>query len=295
MIEIDFNSATMTFEPEGSRPATTASDKFVSTHLTQGFISPDVDAVTNGVAFHIKGEVDILADSQTELDEIAQGRRIFNFIQVCRFNAMETTWSGRTPNEGEVTFVAIPPVPFSEAQRVNLDSSANSTPFMNNRRPTVTVTGTAGRRIKAHVLIRMGDHPNARLTLSPPQNRLTRAPNFLRLRTFDREFFSVFMARDDKNVLQPPLAHMRWRLVYNLQVTWARGKATPQLVSPIFQFDQFVRGGPTDPEIRAVVNNPVPPFANKVGEDLQKARVNSDLHLQFSARRSLLVRPDFFT
>src|SRR4051812_925920 len=109
MIQIDINSATMRFEPEGSRPDTTPSDKFVSTHLTQGFISPDVEAKKNGAAFHIRGEVDVLADSQTDLDEITQGRRIFNFIQICRVKALETTWTGRMPNEGEVTFVVVPP------------------------------------------------------------------------------------------------------------------------------------------------------------------------------------------
>lgn len=295
MIQIDFDSATMTLEPETAKPATTASDKFVSTHLTKGFISPDVEAEKNGVAFHIRGEVDILADSQAELDDIAQGRRIFNFIQVCRFNAIETTWTGRTPNEGEVTFVVVPPVPFSASQRVNLDSSKSSNPFMNNLRPTVTVAGNVGQKIKAHLVAKMGDHPNARLPLAPPQNRITRSPNFLHTRTDDREFFSVFVARDEQNVLQPPLAHMRWRLVYNLQLKWARRKPTPELVSPIFQFDPFVKGGPTEAEIKAVVDNPVPPFANDVGRDLQNSGLQSDLHLQFSPRRSLLVRRDFFT
>jgi hypothetical protein len=295
MIQIDINSATMSFEPEGSRPATMASDRFVSTHLTQGFISPDVEAKRNGVAFHIRGEVDVLADSQTDLDEITQGRRIFNFIQICRIKAFETTWTGRTPNEGEVTFVVVPPVPFSASQRVSLDSDSNSAPFMNNLRPTVTFSGKTGQKIKARVVARMGDHPNARLTLLPPQNRITRSPNFLRTREDDREFFSVFVAGDDKGVLQPPLGHMHWRLVFNLQVKWARGKPKPELVSPIFQFDPFVKGSPADAEIRAVLKNPVPPFTNDVDEDLQKKGVLSDLHLQFSARRSLLVRNDFYT
>jgi hypothetical protein len=295
MLQIDINSATISFEPEGSRPATTASDKFVSTHLTQGFISPDVEAKKNGVAFHIRGEVDVLADSQTDLDEITQGRRIFNFIQICRINALETTWTGRTPNEGEVTFVVVPPVPFSASQRVSLDSDSNSAPFMNNLRPTVTLSGKTGQKIKARVVARMGDHPSARLTLLPPQNRITRSPNFLRTREYDREFFSVFVARDDKGVLQPPLAHMRWRLVFNLQVKWAKGKPNPELVSPIFQFDPFVKGSPADAEIGAVLNNPVPPFANDVVADLQRRGVLNDLNLQFSARRSLLVRNDFFT
>jgi len=295
MLQIDINSATISFEPEGSRPATTASDKFVSTHLTQGFISADVEAKKNGVAFHIRGEVDVLADSQTDLDEITQGRRIFNFIQICRINALETTWTGRTPNEGEVTFVVVPPVPFSASQRVSLDSDSNSAPFMNNLRPTVTLSGKTGQKIKARVVARMGDHPSAWLTLLPPQNRITRSPNFLRTREYDREFFSVFVARDDEGILQPPLAHMRWRLVFNLQVKWAKGKPNPELVSSIFQFDPFVKGSPADAEIRAVLNNPVPPFANDVVADLQKRGVLNDLNLQFSARRSLLVRNDFFT
>jgi hypothetical protein len=295
MLQIDFNSATMTFEPEGSRPATSASDRFVSTHLTQGFTSADAEAKSNGVAFHIRGEVDVLADSQADLDDIVRGRRIFNFIQILRINERETTWSGRTPNEGEVSFVVVPPVPFSASQRVSLDSDSSDAPFMNSFRPTVTVSGKTGQRIKAHVVARMGDHPSSRMLLSPPQNRITRSPNFLRKSRDDREFFSVFVARDDKGVLQPALAHIRWRLAFNLQVKWAKGKPKPELVSPIFQFDPFVKGSPADPEIKAVLNNPVPPFSNDVTADLQKKGVLSDLHLRFSARRSLLVRNDFFT
>jgi hypothetical protein len=295
MIQIDTNSATMTFDPEGARPATTANDKFVSTHLTQGFNSPDTEPKRNRPAFHIRGEVDILADTQTDLDDIAQGRRIFNFIQVCRMKELEATWTGRTPNEGEITFVAIPPEPFSTSQRVSLDSASNTTPFVNNLRPTVTVRGRIGQKIRAHVVATMGDHPNSRLTLSPPQNRITHSPNFLRSREIDDEFFSVFVARDDKGVLQPPLAHIRWRLTFHLKIKWARGKAQPQLVSPIFQFDPFVKGSPTDPQIKAVLNNPIPPFSNDVSNDVQKKGVLSDLNLQYSARRSLLVRKDFFT
>jgi hypothetical protein len=295
MIQIDFNSARMIFEPEGATPATTASDRFVSTHLTQGFISPDVEAKRNAPAFHIRGEVDVLADSQADLDGIARGRHIFNFIQICRINELETTWTGRTPNEGEVVFMVVRPVPFSAGKRVSLDSDSGSAPFMNNLRPTVAVLGRTGQKIKARVVARMGDHPNARLILSPPQNRRTQSPNFLRTRDYDREFFSVFVTRDDKGVLQAPLAHIRWRVAFNLQVRWARGRPRPELVSPIFKFDPFVKGGPVDPEIKAVLSNPVAPFANDVVEDLQKKGVLSDLNLQFSPRRSLLVRNDFFT
>jgi hypothetical protein len=239
--------------------------------------------------------VDVLADSQADLDDIARGRRIFNFIQICRINELETTWTGRTPNEGEVTFMVVRPAPFSASKRVSLDSDSSSAPFMNNLRPTVTVSGKAGQKIKARLVAKMGDHPNARLTLSPPQNQITRSPNFLRTREYDREFFSVFVARDENGVLQPPLAHLRWRVAFHLQVKWAKGKPRPELIAPIFQSDPFVKGAPADPEIKAVLNNPVPPFVNDVVDDLQKKGVLSDLNLQVSARRSLLVRNDFFT
>ena len=166
---------------------------------------------------------------------------------------------------------------------------------MTTARATATVSGPAGPKIKAHLLARMGDHPNARLTLSPPQNTATQSRNFLRQREFDREFFSVLMARDDKGVLQPPLAHIRWRLAFDLRVRWVRGTARPELRSPIFQFDPFVKGGPADAAVQAVLFNPVPPFTNDLVHKAQLQGVLNNLQLQFSPRRSLLVPNDFFT
>jgi hypothetical protein len=294
MIQIDANSATMVVEPDGATPATTANTRFVSTHLTTGFISPDTPARKNRIAFHIRGEVDVLADTQQDLADISNGRFVFNFIQVCRVNQLESTWTGRTKNEGEVTFIVSQPPAFPPNQRVSLDSDAASSPFMNNNRPAVTVSGPAGQKTKAHLLARMGDHPNARAPLPPPQNTITHAPNFLRERQFDRDFFSVFVARDDNGVLQPPLAHIHWRLFFDLRVKWLHGEAKPELRSPIFQFDPVAKGGPTDAAVQAVLSNPVPPFTNDIIADAERNGVLSHLNLQFSARRSLLVPNDFF-
>jgi hypothetical protein len=291
MIQIDADSATMAVEREGATPATTASANFVAVHLTKGFISPDIESKKNKHAFHIKGEVDVLVDSQKDLDDIANGRWILNFIQICKVNQLETTWTGRTRNEGEITFVVTPPPVFP----VSLDSDTASSPFMTTDRATATVSRPPGQKIKVHLLARMGDHPNARQTLTPFPNTNTRSPNFLRQREVDREFFSVLVARDDKGVFQPPLAHIHWRLDFDLRVKWAKGTATPELRSPIFQFDPFVKGGPADAAVQAVLSNPVPPFANDLLHEAQLRGIQNNLQLQFSPRRSLLVPNDFFT
>jgi hypothetical protein len=293
MVIIDFNSARMAVDRDGAVPAVTVGQRFVSAHLTKGFVSPELPAGRNNLAFGITGEVDVIVDTQREVDDVVNRKWTLNFIQVCRINTHSTTWTGRTRNEGEVSLIVSPPA-LPEERRVSLDANIGSSPFVNSNRPVTTVSSAPGSRFKVHVVVRMGDHPNMRQLLTPVQNSITRSPNFMIQLEDDSEFFTVFMVRSDKGVLQPPLAHVHWRVAYDVRLTWLQKRASATLRSSVFQFDPFVRGGPTDAATRAVLSNPVPPHTNDLLTEAGRQGILNRLNLQVSARRSLLIPNNFF-
>ena len=67
MVQIDFSSAKMTVDHSGAVPAVSVGPRFASVHLTQGFISTEVEPKRNREAFTITGEVDVVATGTTEL------------------------------------------------------------------------------------------------------------------------------------------------------------------------------------------------------------------------------------
>lgn len=293
MIQVDVGSATMAVDAANARPNVTVGRQWISVHLTEGFISTETPPGMNKPAFHITAEVDVFVDTQAEVDDILNGKWIFNFIQVCRINDFETVWTGRTKNEGEVTLdTAIPPA-LPARHRVSLDSQTSTTPFVNTDLPVATVSRRPGPRIKVHVVCKMGDHPNARQVTTSFQNRATRSSNFLRSFVDDSDFVTVFVVRDDRRVVQP-LAHLHWRLAYYASIKWLKRQARAELRSPLLQFDSFIAGKPSDAAVVAILANPVPPHTNDVLNEAARSGVLNHLNLQYSPDRSLLVPNDFF-
>lgn len=294
MIQIDFNSAKMAVDAQGAVPAVAVGRRWASVHLTRGFVSPDTEPTRNKPAFQITGEVDVLVDTQSEVDDIVNGKWIFNFVQLCRVNLFETTWTGRTRNEGEISFIQSEPPAFPANRRVSLDANSSSSPFVNSDLPAATVSRRPGPKIKVHVVAKMGDHPNARQLVTPVQNSVTRSPNFLIQLEDDNDFFTVFMARNNGGSLQPPLTHIHWRLAYDARFKWVQRKARGELRSPILQFDPFVQGGPADAAVQALLSNPAPPHTKDLLDEAGRKGLLTHLNLQQSAKRSLLVPKDFF-
>lgn len=293
MIQIDFSSAKITVDHSSAVPAVSVGGRFASVHLTQGFVSTDVEPKRNKEAFTITGEVDVVADNQSDVDDISNRRWIFNFIQVCKINFFATTWTGRRGGEGEIFLVTSTAPALPGDRRVSLDADS-ATPFVNAKRPTGTANPLPGGKFKVHVVSKMGDHPNNRILIRPAQNRITRSPNFLFKLESDDDFFTVFIARSPQGILQPPMAHVHWRLSYEARFRWLQGKPRGELRSPQPQFDAFVPGGPTDAAVQGVLANPVPPHTSDLLDEAGRQGVLNHLNLQESAKRSLLVPKDFF-
>jgi hypothetical protein len=133
-VNIDAKSARLTVNRQGATLGIATGTKCACAHLTQGFTSPDLpDLVHNlGNAFKITGDVDVLADTIAEANDVSQGRWTFNFIQVARVHTVSFTWEGRRASEGEVFVLASRPPAWPSNRIVSLDAEAGSSPFVNS-------------------------------------------------------------------------------------------------------------------------------------------------------------------
>lgn len=293
MIQIDRDSARMTVDSSGARPEASVGATFISAHLTKGFISTEIPPDKNKPAFEITGEADVMVDTQAEVDDILKGKWTFGFVQVCKINAFESVWTGRTKNEGEVSLDQSAPPALPANRRISLDSVAPVSPFVNRDPVIVNVSRLPQGRSKLHIKCKMGDHPGARQLKTPIQNKATRSPNFLRRLVDDSDFFTGFVVRDDRGVFQT-LAHVHWRVAHDVVIQWSRRKPTARQRAPILQFDPFVRGDPSDAAVRAILANPAPPHTRDLLNEAGRLSLLNRFNLQVSPRRSLLVPNDFF-
>jgi hypothetical protein len=266
-------------------------------HLTKGF-GGDTDAAdpsqTITDAFTITGEVDILTDTRAEADTVANQWQI-GFVQVLKARELSATYEGRRDGEGEIFLLFTAPPAWPAASLVSLDSDANRTPFVNTSPHVFTISHPPGGKFKVHLVQTMGDHPWFRFFLRV-LNNLTKAPNFLFTMTDFRDFFSVLMARDERKVFRDPIAHVHWSFRFLAKFKWARGQ--PIGTSPgriALTFDPLVKGGPADPAVRAIVDNPVPPHYNDVSNAAARQAGLNRFNKQDSDKRSSLLLPrDFF-
>jgi hypothetical protein len=216
------------------------------------------------------------------------------FVQVLKARELSATFEGRRDGEGEVFLLLTAPPAWPAANLVSLDSDAQNTPFVKNAvTPALTIGRAPGGKFKVHLVQDMGDHPSFGTGLRVP-NLATKATNFLFNLTDFRDFFSVLMARDEKQVFRDPIAHVRWQFRFIARFKWARGRPSGTLGGNALTFDPFVKGGPTDPAVRAIVDNPVPPHSNDVANAAFAQFASNRFNKQDSDKRSLLLPRDFF-
>jgi hypothetical protein len=292
-VDINLVSARVFADAPGAVPAVSVGRQHASVHLTQGFMSPDNDPNQNKPALTITGEVNVLADNLAEANDVLSGRWKFNFIQIMRARREQWTYLGRRDGEGEIFMLVLSPPAWPTNRVTSLDSAASTSPFVNRDfHVGVRKRQQPGQRITVEIKHVMTDHPNTRIGLTMHNNE-TKALNFLFSIEQEYEFFSVFTARSDVGALHP-LAHIKWKVSYDARFRWARNRPTGNLRSASFGFFPAAQGPPPDADIRAIFNNPVPPFSNDVVHAAIINGLNNTHNKQESKRRSLLVPKDFF-
>jgi hypothetical protein len=294
VINIDFSSGSITSDTSGAKPDIAVGTQKAGLHLTRGYVSPDrVPATTQGVSpVNLNGEVDVLVDDQTEANQVLNGSWFFGFIQVARIRAMSAEWDGRRAGEGSVDlFTAGFPV---SNDIFALDSDPADQPFI-SRAPHVGFSKRLGQRRLVHVTATMTDHPNYRDFLVTT-NSETKSRNFLHRLSFSVEFTSVFVGRDGSGPIQP-IAHIKWNVDLLAELRWSRGRAVPRKrpLPSSFQIEPSSSiGAPADPSVRAIVDNPRPPFAKELAIDRWRRALSDPLTRQESSERPLLLPRDFF-
>jgi hypothetical protein len=295
MIDIDFSTGKIIPDVSGAVPATTPGAKRGGVHLTKGYSTPDADhPTTPGVAdspVKLTGEVDLKADTQAEVDQILNGSWFFGFIQVARTRNLSASWEGRRTGEGSVALFVVG-FPVSQ-DIVLLDTDPVNQPFFDkSRHGGFARRAQPGQRRHVHVTTTMGDHPNYRDFLIMP-NSVTKANNFLHQMLFQVDFTSVFVARDGNKPIQQ-IAHITWKLDLQGEFKWLSGKARATKIGSPVVLGNSTLGPPTDPQVKAIVDNPGPPLAKQVIIDRYRAAKGDPRMKQDSAQRSLLVQKDFF-
>src|SRR6266404_4336943 len=159
-IAIDFSSAKIAVDSSGAVPAVAIGKRRAVIHLTKGFRGPDADPPTDNEAFKITGEVDVLADSIPESDDVLNGSWQFGFIQILKVDSVSFTWSGRRDSEGEV-FIPLSSEPaWPTANLVCLDGDPGTVLFYNSNPHTgLRRRAQPGQKILVHISNSMTDHP----------------------------------------------------------------------------------------------------------------------------------------
>ena len=207
-IDIDFKTASMSVDDSGAIPAIGIGPRHAVVHLTQGFNGPEANRGAFGDAFTITGEVDVLVDSNSEVNDVLNGRWLFTFMQVRIAKSYSSTWSGRRDTEGEIDFEIVDEVVWPKDKQISLDTAPSIAPFTISTKHSGFVKGSNGNKIIVHVKNSMGDHPNQGSILIAP-NKMTKASNFLRKMETERDFYSAFIARDDLDNFMF-IAHIHW-------------------------------------------------------------------------------------
>jgi hypothetical protein len=276
-------SAKLTFDFGSQKPTSDigidgAGTRLFVGHLPKGFT--DINTISDALFW--KGEAQV----RSAVSDPAELRTLrFGFIQFCRFDAMNFTYIGRTPSDGEVDIN-----PFGAlAATLALDSSAapGTNPFMSDIDLAVS-RGVAPATA--------GDHPAIR---APVQvvNRATSALNFLFEVIDRRRFFTVLSAQERGTAKFQHLANHSWDLAYRFKLVWRGGNPVVSLnSSDLTPLGPVAPGPPTDSALAALLASPSPPFAN----DLARAALTSaaagglPTREDLNTRRAVSVPADFF-
>jgi len=185
----------------------------------------------------------------------------FGFVQIARANRFGAWYSGRIASEGSIAlnYFAAPAL----TQSILLDGG--STPPPRDpwyRHPAFSLSGN---RRSAET----GDHPGLVVRLKLKNRVCSYVPNFLFHVIMDREFWTIFTARENDGKLTY-LAYYQWQLVYEFMIRWNNG--TPQRFINRSHYQLLkskTLGRPADADLQAILSHPAGQRANEIGTRAQ--------------------------
>ncbi len=242
MIKVQAATAAVTVASSNAKPAVHVADKNIVCHLTHNFNNPDSVAM----AFTATGAVNLTMGPGDKLIGWE-----FGFVQFQKVNTISFFYAGKKRSEGSIS-VNVHKAP-AMTQMLALDSKDNYSPWT---KPGPRFTHKAPK-----ISTLTGDHPLTKVGREL-LNKTTKKTNFLFHVIDEREFTSVFSARDPLGVHEH-LAHFTWKLRYDVKFTWKAGVPIPAVQSSsTFKTNAVVKGPPTDAGIVALLPTLAPPQAN---------------------------------
>ena len=256
-MDIDYNSANMAVDIDGSAPDTDISpDKqWAVLHLSRNanpIIAGDRTASDADIsAINISGTVDVYHSPAGDISKLWE----FRFIQLARLSVVYALYAGRTPKDGfiSINFAAPPAFPQKFAYDFVLDSAPeifgpNVMPFTNLRAPVLfPKRNNKGNLVPgvSTVVTDMDDHPSLRLRLAF-QNKETTKDNFLAQVIREESFLTAFVVRDKQKKIKI-LAYVCWYATWKARYHWAGGDCIPHPVVGTFDVGKSIKGPPTGP------------------------------------------------
>jgi hypothetical protein len=213
----------------------------------------------------------------------------FGFVQLARANFFGAFYAGRISSEGSIGVVAHTPPALIKP--LMLDAAGNPPmPFFidpsNSSFDSKTMNSS------------WGDHPACRVPLKLQNSKVSKVDNFLFQIIDDREFWTIFTARDADGTNRY-LAHFHWKLRYEVELMWRNSEAVLRTSkSALSVLERNVKGRPPDGDLQAMLDQPSLPRANVAfGLALRSAfngapganRSENTRHFTSSA-----LRPDFW-
>ena len=217
-------------------------------HLTQGFKSTPIGAWSADDAFTLTGHVKVTPGQDDTLLTLSKWQ--FGFIQLVRVNFMGFFYAGRIKQEGSISILGHikPALP----RAVWLDSDDRYSPWT-RKEPRFQFLAP---EIKSET----GDHPIVSAGWEQP-NSNTNVTNFLFHIVDNREFWSVFTAIDPSGTTHH-LAHFHWSVRRDVLFRWRGGKPDVRATQSSFDPLENIKGRPKDPDLQALLTNPVGPQYN---------------------------------
>jgi hypothetical protein len=297
-MEIDYNSAKITVDINGSAPGSDISPdgQWAALHLTRNaerYIAGDKTATDAELsAINITGSVDVHHRSAEDILRTTQ----FRFVQLAFESVSYALYAGRTSRDGflSLDFTDPPAFPQKFAFDFVLDSGPEFfgtavMPFTNLRTPVIFPKrdrkGTLVPGIST-VVTDMDDHPAFRMRLAF-QNKETGTLNYLAQAIREAYFVTAFVTRDSQGKIKI-MAHVTWKALWNAQFHWVGGNCIPHPVVGAFAASESVNGPPTGSifgrtsgSVADKIINPTTDPAETANALMRTAQRNMDAHPLF--------------
>jgi hypothetical protein len=217
-------------------------------HLTHGFTSTPVGTWRADDAFTLTGHVKVTPGQGDTL--LTLNKWQFGFIQLVRVNFLGFFYAGRIKQEGSISILCHikPALP----RAVWLDSDDKCSPWK-RKVPQFQF-------VAPEVESETGDHPAVMAGWELP-NSNTNVTNFLFHIVDSREFWSVFTAIDPSGATHH-LAHFHWSIRHDVLFRWRGGNPDVRTTQSSFDLHENIKGRPKDPDLQALLTNPVGPQYN---------------------------------